>query len=158
MSFLFLLISLHFFYSCMSCLVSYYHLLAEKALACKILYAQGDIIRFGNLMKKWTTKEFQSRDKRIIDTCIFKARKSTYLLICIPLFLTEKELFWKILFDKKNYFLWKKVVGPRPGWPPLPRPLPLLNVCQYLLVVSLWNTLNCHYQLATYVENVYFGI
>ena len=119
-SFLFLLISLHFFSSCMSCLVSYYHLLAEKALACKILYAQGDIIRFGNLMKKWTTKEFQSRDKRIIDTCIFKARKSTYLLICIPLFLTEKELFWKILFDKKNNrrYRFPKMVGPRPGWPP----------------------------------------
>ena len=51
-SFLFLLISLHFFSSCMSCLVSYYHLLAEKALACKILYEQGDVIRFRNLTKK----------------------------------------------------------------------------------------------------------
>ena len=51
-SFLFLLISLHFFSSCMSCLVSYYHLLAEKALTCKILYAPGVVIRFRNLTKK----------------------------------------------------------------------------------------------------------
>ena len=48
--------SLHFFSSCMSCLVSYYHLLTEKALACKILNAQGIVIRFRNLTKKWTQK------------------------------------------------------------------------------------------------------
>ena len=70
-SFLFLLISLHFFSSCMSCLVSYYHLLAEKALACKILYAQGDVIRFRNLSG--------NRGKITIFLEFFKNESNTFL-------------------------------------------------------------------------------